>query len=165
MYGGRLGADTIHGVGKSAGTDVSGIDSCLLGGEADAPEETTRMLTTADLDSFFADGWNRHDVDVLMTFMADDCVFESATGPETCGTRHVGRERVRAAFAQVFASYPDAGFRDARHFVVGDRGVSEWVFTATGADGRRIEVDGCDLFTFRGGKIARKSSFFKNRST
>jgi ketosteroid isomerase-like protein len=91
------------------------------------------------------------------------CVFEGATGPETCGTRHVGREQVRAAFAPVFVSDPDAGFRDARHFVAGDRGVSEWVFTAAG--GRRIEIDGCDLFTFRGGKIARQSSFLKNRSS
>ena len=28
-----------------------------------------------------------------------------------------------------------------------------------------VEVDGCDLFTFRGGKIALKSSYLKNRTT
>lgn len=122
------------------------------------------MMTIAALDSFFAVGWNRHDLDVLMTFMAEDGVFESAAGPEVCGTRYAGRERVRAAFARVFASYPDANFRDVRHFVAGDRGVSEWVFTGTAPDGRKVEVDGCDLFTFRGGKIVLKSSFFKNRS-
>lgn len=45
-----------------------------------------------DLDAFFARGWNGHDVDALMTFMNDDYVFESAGGPEPCGTRHGGRD-------------------------------------------------------------------------
>jgi ketosteroid isomerase-like protein len=119
-------------------------------------------MTTRELDAFF-DGWNRHDVDRLMTFMADDCVFETASGTEACGTRHVGRERVRAAFARVFASYPDAAFRDTRHVLAGDRGLSEWLFTGT-ADGRKVEVNGCDVFTFERGKITVKSSFFKNRT-
>lgn len=35
----------------------------------------------------FADAWNRHDADALMSFMTDDCVFESSAGPDVCGTR------------------------------------------------------------------------------
>lgn len=31
----------------------------------------------------FADAWNRHDVDDLMSFMTDDCVFESSGGDDT----------------------------------------------------------------------------------
>jgi ketosteroid isomerase-like protein len=46
---------------------------------------------------------------------------------------------------------------------MGDRGVSEWTFTGTSKDGTRVEVSGCDLFTFRNGKIAVKNSFRKNR--
>jgi steroid delta-isomerase-like uncharacterized protein len=121
-------------------------------------------MTTSDLDAFFEAGWNTHDVDRLMTFMADDCVFESTAGPDACGTRHVGRERVRQAFARVFATYPDARFTGARHFVSGDRGLSEWLFTGTAGDGHKVEVNGCDVFTFRRGKIAVKSSFFKTRT-
>ena len=122
------------------------------------------MMTRDTLERFFTEGWNRHDVDRLMTFMADECVFESAAGAEACGTRHAGRERVRAAFAGVFAAYPDVAFRELRHVVAGDRGLSEWRFTGTRADGTAVEVDGCDVFTFRGDKIAVKSSFFKHRS-
>src|SRR5262245_21373720 len=92
MYGGRREADTIHGVVRPRWTDVSGIDACLSGGEAAAPRRRSRMMTIAALDSFFAVGWNRHDLDVLMTFMAEDGVFESAAGPEVCGTRYAGRE-------------------------------------------------------------------------
>ena len=37
-------------------------------------------------------------------------------------------------------------------------------FTATAQDGSRIEVNGCDIFTFRDGKIAVKNSFRKIRT-
>ena len=42
--------------------------------------------------------------------------------------------------------------------------MSEWVFTATTSDGKKIEVKGCDVFTFKNGKIAVKESYFKNRT-
>ena len=84
------------------------------------------MMTAKDLEAFFGDGWNSHDVDALMSFMSDDCVFEGAAGTDVCGTRHVGREGVRAAFARVFATFPDVAFRDLHHVVAGERGISEW---------------------------------------
>ncbi len=122
------------------------------------------MVTIEQLEAFFDRGWNGHDVDVLMTFMSDDCVFEAAAGRDACGTRHAGRARVREAFARVFASFPDVRFDDAQHFVSGDRGLSEWIFRGTSADGKKVEVNGCDVFTFRDGKIAVKSSYLKNRT-
>ena len=121
------------------------------------------MVTIKDLEAF-GDGWNRRDVDFLMTFMAEDCAFEAAGGPEVTGRRYVGREQVREAFAGIFKRFPDVRFNDFRHFVSGDRGVSEWLFTATAADGKKIEVNGCDVFTFLGDKIAVKNSYLKNRT-
>ena len=121
------------------------------------------MMTAKDLEAFFGDGWNSHDVDALMSFMSDDCVFEGAAGTDVCGTRHVGREGVRAAFARVFATFPDVAFRDLHHVVAGERGISEWTFVGTTPEGKKIEVNGCDLFTFRDGKIALKSSYLKKR--
>jgi uncharacterized protein (TIGR02246 family) len=111
----------------------------------------------------FADAWNRHDVDLLMSMMTDDGVFEASGGNHVNGERHEGQQAVRAAYAAVFAQYPDAHWGNARHLVKGDRGVSEWTFTGTLKDGKRVEVTGCDLFTFRSGKIAVKNSFRKNR--
>ncbi|MDP3821340.1 MAG: nuclear transport factor 2 family protein [Burkholderiales bacterium] len=121
------------------------------------PEITPQLLQA------FADAWNRHDADALMSLMADECVFEASGGPLACGARHVGRSAVRAAYAEVWSTFPDAHWGNARHFVQGDRGVSEWTFTGTAADGSRVEVNGCDLFTFRDGKIAVKNSYRKNR--
>ena len=119
-------------------------------------------ITTENLQAF-ADAWNRHDVDALMEFMTDDSVFEASAGPDVCGIRYVGRNAVRAAYAEVWETFPDAHWGNARHLVQGDRGVSEWTFTGTRADGTRVEVNGCDLFTFKGGKIALKNSYRENR--
>lgn len=120
-------------------------------------EATTEVLQA------FACAWNRHDIDAIMSFMTEDCVFEASAGPEVCGTQYVGRESVRAGFAEVWATFPDAHWANARHSVLGDRGMSEWTFTGTRTDGTRLEVHGCDLFTFRDGKIALKDSYRKNR--
>ena len=111
----------------------------------------------------FADAWNRHDLDTLMAMMTVDCVFEASAGPDVDGERSEGRDAVRAAFAAVFETFPDAHWADARHFAAGSRGVSEWTFSGTRKDGKRVEVNGCDLFTFRGDKIAVKNSYRKNR--
>jgi steroid delta-isomerase-like uncharacterized protein len=124
--------------------------------------------TRSDVDLFtlldrFADAWNRHDLDALMSMMTDDCVFEASAGPEVTGQRSEGRQAVRAAYAEVFETFHDAHWTNPRHFVVGNRGVSEWTFTGTHIDGTRVEVNGCDLFTFRDGKIAIKNSYRKNR--
>ena len=111
----------------------------------------------------FAEAWNRHDIDAIMSFMTDDCVFDASAGAEVCGTRSEGSEAVRAAFMTVWSDFPDAQWENPRHLVCGDRGVSEWTFTGTRSDGSRFEVNGCDLFTFREGRIAVKNSYRKNR--
>lgn len=124
--------------------------------------ETANVVTEAFLQAF-TDAWNRHDIEALMGFITDDCVFEAAAGTEACGTRHVGRETVRAGFAQAWKTFPDAQWVDGRHFVCGDRGVSEWTFVGTKTDGTRVHANGCDLFTFRDGLIAVKNAFRKDR--
>lgn len=112
----------------------------------------------------FAAAWNRHDVDGLMACMAPDCVFEAAAGIEVAGTRHVGTAAVRRAYAAIFETYADARWHQPRHFVAGDRAVSEWTFTGTTTAGARVEVNGCDIFTLQGGRIAVKNSYRKQRT-
>jgi len=120
-------------------------------------------MDAAELLDRFADAWNRHDLDALMSMMTDDCVFEASAGPQANGQRHEGRAAVRAAFAAVFELFPDARWENPRHVISGNRAVSEWTFTGTQGDGKRVEVTGCDLFTLRDGKIAIKNSYRKNR--
>lgn len=111
----------------------------------------------------FADAFNAHDLELIMSHMTDDCVFEASAGPDSDGEKFSGQDDVRKAFGNVFATFPDAHWGNTKHFISGDRGFSEWLFTGTKTDGTRVEVTGCDLFTFRDGKIAIKNSYRKNR--
>jgi uncharacterized protein (DUF1330 family)/ketosteroid isomerase-like protein len=135
-------------------------DVLLVEGVQGPPAELP--VGPAFLDAFAA-AWNRHDTDAILAMMTDDCVFEASRGPEAKGTVYVGRDEVRRGIQEVFAAFPDAAWTEPRHFIAGDRGVSEWTFTATAPDGTRIAVEGCDVFTFRNGLIAVKNSYRKQR--
>ncbi|MDO5057489.1 MAG: nuclear transport factor 2 family protein [Lautropia sp.] len=111
----------------------------------------------------FNKAWNDHDIEALMSFMADDCAFYAVGGPELLGKSFVGREQVREGFELAWKNFPDAAWLDGDHFVVGDRGVSESTFVGTKADGTRIEARMVDVFTFKDGKIAVKNAFRKDR--
>jgi ketosteroid isomerase-like protein len=127
------------------------------------PADNATAVTLALLDAF-ADAWNRHDTDAILSMMTDDCVFEASRGPDVKGTIYTGQGEVRRGIEEVFTTFADARWNGSRHFIAGDRGVSEWVFAATGPDGARVEVQGCDVFTFRDGKIAVKNSYRKQRT-
>ena len=111
----------------------------------------------------FSEAWNRHDIDALMGFMHPDCVFQTAAGPDACGTRISGFDAVRKAFPAAWETVPDAQWEHGVHFVHGDFGTSQWTFTGTAADGSRIESDGIDVFTFKDGLILLKNVFRKAR--
>ena len=109
----------------------------------------------------FSAAWNAHDVEALIDCMTDDGIFQASAGPLPFGAAAVGRDALRQAYVSVWQTYPDAQWTRARHFAVGADACSQWIFTGTKADGTRIEVEGCDLFTIRDGRIAVKNSFRK----
>jgi ketosteroid isomerase-like protein len=121
---------------------------------------TTENVTTETLQGI-ADAFNRHDLDAIMAFFAEDAVFESPRGPDAWGRRFVGREQVREGLAARFAGIPDVHYGDDVHWVSGDRGVSEWTLTGTTTDGDELRLRGCDLWTFRDGEVVKKDSYWK----
>lgn len=120
-------------------------------------DHDTRLATLRAIAAAF----DRHDLDAIMEHFTDDAVFESPRGPDRWGRRFTGRAEVRDAFAARFAGIPDVRYRDDVHFVDGDRGTSEWRLTGTTTDGQSIDLQGCDLWTFRGDKVVRKDSYWK----
>ena len=117
--------------------------------------------TNAEVLREVLDAFNRHDLDSIMRWFSEDAVFESPRGPDPWGTRYEGREAVRAGLAKRFEGIPDVHYGDDRHFLAGDRAVSEWTLTGTTTAGERIEVRGCDLWELRDGLITRKDSYWK----
>lgn len=110
------------------------------------------------------DGFNSHNLDAILSHFAEDCVFESPRGPDRWGRRFVGKDEVRRGLAARFEGIPDVSYRDDDHFACRNRGVSEWTISGTTVDGERVDVRGCDLWTFGAdGMIVRKDSFWKIR--
>jgi SnoaL-like domain len=73
---------------------------------------------------------------------------------------------VRRGLAARLEGIPDVSYRADGHFTCGDRGVSEWTITGTSVEGERIEVRGCDLWTFgEDDTLTRKDSFWKIRES
>ncbi len=118
-------------------------------------------VVTVEMLQALLDAFNRHDLDAIMEFFAEDCTMDLPRGPAYYGTRCVGKVAVRQGLAGRFAGIPDVHYGDDQHFVSGDRGVSEWTLTGTTLNGVRLEVRGCDHWTFRNGKIVRKDSYWK----
>ena len=120
------------------------------------PGEVTATTLEELLDAF-----NRHDLDRIMEFFSEDATFDMPRGTDPWGTRYVGKVEVRRGLASRFSGIPDVHYGEDRHWVSGDRAVSEWLLTGTSASGEKIRVRGCDLFEIRDGKIIRKDSYWK----
>ena len=109
------------------------------------------------------EGFNAHDLDRIMSLFADDCILEMPRGDKAWGSRMEGKEAVRRGLANRFEGLPDVHYGDAVHFVdeEASTGMSKWTLTGTMNDGKRIEVWGCDFYTFRDDLVVRKDSYWK----
>ena len=117
---------------------------------------------TIDLLKAILNAFNAHDLDAVMSYFAEDCVYETPRGTHPWGSRFVGAAAVREALQSRFAGIPDVHYGDDEHIVAGDTGISKWTLRGTpAATGVRIEVRGCDFFVFRDGKVTRKDSYWK----
>ena len=118
-------------------------------------------LITIELLKGFLEAFNRHDLDSIMSYFAEDCIFYMPRGSAPRGARFVGKDEVRTGLAKRFEGIPDVHYGEDKHWVGEDFGVSEWTLTGTSTSGQKIEVRGVDLLEFADGKITRKDSFWK----
>ncbi len=120
------------------------------------------MKILSALDELCA-GFNAHDLDRIMAMFTDDCVLEMPRGDKPWGARSEGRENVRRAIATRFSSLPDVHYGNVEHFVddTKNTGVTKWTITGTRLDGKKIEANGCDFYTFHDGKVVCKDSYWK----
>ena len=109
-----------------------------------------------------ADAFNAHDLDRVMSYFSDKCTLEMPRGPRAWGARAEGKSEVRRLLATRFEGIPDVHYGNASHFVDGMTGISKWTLTGTTPHGARVEVNGCDFYTFGDdGLVVRKDSYWK----
>jgi len=118
-------------------------------------------VTTAPLDAI-QDAFNRHDVDAILSYFAEDCEWIMARGPRAPeGRRCRGKAEIGEVLRARYEVIPDMRWVDMRHWLFGDKALSEWTVQGTTASGERLYYLGCDLWTFRDGKVVKKDTYWK----
>jgi len=67
----------------------------------------------------------------------------------------------RKVLADRFKVIADMRWDHIDAFICGERAVSVWMVTGTGADGETLNYRGCDIYEFRGDKILNKDTYWK----
>ena len=118
-------------------------------------------VTIALLDAI-QDAFNRQDVEGILSYFADDCEWLMARGPTApVGRRCVGKAEIAEVLSARFKILTDMRWEDMVHWIDGDRATSEWVVRGTCPDGSKMNLLGCDLWTFKGDKVTKKDTYWK----
>ena len=111
----------------------------------------------------FNEVWNGHAIEGILEMMTDDVVFEASFGKDPWGTRITGKRAVAAFLEDMFDRVPDIQWDEIRHFAHPDQVTVEWLTSGSPRGGTPYKVEGCDILTIRGGKIAAKRSYRKGQ--
>lgn len=111
-----------------------------------------------ELTRHFLDAFNRNDLDSVMSFFADDAVYD-----EFNGKRNVGTAAIRAAFEPQFnGAYGKMQFLDEDLFADAETGkvVASWRCTIT-VKGEPTSWRGLDLLHVASDKVVQKLTYAK----
>lgn len=109
----------------------------------------------------FLEAFNRHELDAIMSFFAQDCISIYRAAPRHAVTAASARTMCELDWQNDSSAFPDVHYGGDGHRVCGDFGVSGWPLTGTALSGKKIEARGVDLLEFAEGKTTRKHSFWK----
>jgi hypothetical protein len=102
----------------------------------------------------YGEAWNAHDLDLIMSFHAEDGTYCLHADRE----RARGTDEIREAFGSYFTEWPDIHF-ERRRLLVGDGFfVHEMLVTAT-VDGRSVAFPMLDVITVRDGEVVDKDTY------
>ncbi|WP_433247504.1 nuclear transport factor 2 family protein [Streptosporangium sp. CA-135522] len=124
--------------------------------------------TTSEVIAQFNDAFTKHDPELLVGLVADDCVMVSVQ-PAPDGTRYEGQDAC-LAFWQELAADTNTNFTPDEVFVFGDRAVIKWhvafkhgeVNEVFGdAHAQSTSVAGVNLMQIRDGRIVEALGYSK----
>ena len=121
-------------------------------------------ITSTLLDEI-TDAYNRNDTDAVMSFFAEDAVFDHATGPDINGTRFSGLDTIRGIFQGLFDNVESVHWEPIDTRVSGDKAYCEFYRVAKLKSGEIQDYLSVDVLTFREGLIIHKDTFYKNRTS
>ncbi len=121
-------------------------------------DSSSKRAEIKDLTLRFTDAFNRDDLDGVMSYFAEDAIYD-----EFNGTRNEGKAAIRAAFESLFnGELGTVRFIEDDLFVDGETGKSmiSWECTLTTPE-RSGGWRGLDLLHFVDGKLVQKLTYAK----
>ena len=124
----------------------------------------TNKNARAELDRWvldFTDGFNRDDLEAVMGYFADDAFYD-----EFHGTRHHGKEAIRAALVPQFeGAFGKVRFHEEDRFIDVEAGKAmiSWPCALETKQGPGM-WRGLDLLKFVDGKLVEKHTYAKTKS-
>lgn len=124
---------------------------------------------TRSLIENYIGAWNRHDVDAIVAFFADDCYYEDTA----FALINWGKDDVRAFCEHSFATMPDMHFDINATFIEGDGVGWEWTVSGNVKNGEALGVKAKDVFVsangasvtwFRDDLIVKNVDYYDSRS-
>ncbi len=108
--------------------------------------------------------WLAHDVEAVVSFFTDDCVYEDVA----LGVLNRGKSEVRAFVQATLAAIPDFKIEPKSVFATVDRLGSELIMTGTQtgdfpgipATGKSFSVPVASIMEFQNGKIHRNTDYW-----
>lgn len=104
----------------------------------------------------FARAWSGGDINKVMQFFEEDCVYQPSVR-NSDDRPYRGKPEVRKAIAQIMDFDKTSSAKVENIFIKGDFGFWEWEYVTV--DGTKTL--GCDVFLFQGNRIVSKNAFRK----
>ena len=111
------------------------------------------------------DAYNRNDTEAVMSFFAEDAIFDHAVGPDIHGARFEGKDTIKGIFQGLFDNVESVNWTPIDTRVSGDKAYCEFHRVAILKSGEIQDFLSVDVLTFREGLIIHKDTFYKNPSS
>jgi len=115
------------------------------------------------------EAWNSHDVDKVLSFYSDDCVYEDLAAQKI----NHGTDEIRTFLVNAFKGFPDSKIETKSFFVSGDHVCAEFVWSGTyladipglpPATGKSLSIRGVHIIELRGNKAISITDYYDGAS-
>ena len=119
-------------------------------------------LTNTYLDQI-QNAFNKHDVDEILSYFSDNCIWIMAKGPHSPdGRTCVGKNEIGDTLNARYKEIPDMRWEDIRHWTFDQtKAISEWIVRGSPIDKEPFSYLGCDLWEFKDGLVTKKDTYWK----
>ena len=110
------------------------------------------------------EAFNANDIDAVMSFFAEEAVFDLAAGSEQYGTRFEGAAALREVFQGLFDRVESIHWEPLSEAIDGDKAFCQYHRVAKLKTGEVQDFYSIDILTIKDGKIVHKDTYNKIRS-